>query len=185
MVKGWRSRNLICKSTSQPNSGEYTKYKEGEGKGRELERVGGALMNYPRTGSWFGPRNDAILLFSHRMGFFRCCHGNHQLSGHWFVCSVQFSSVARSCPTLCDPMDCSTPVLPVHHQLPEFIQTHVHWVGDAIKPSYPLLSPSPPAFNLFQHQNLFKWVSSSHQAAKVLEFQLQHQSFQWIFRIDL
>ena len=81
-------------------------------------------------------------------------------------------------------MDCSTPGLPVHHQLPEFTQTHVHWVGDAIQPSHPLSPPSPPAFNLSQHQGLFKWVSSSHQVARVLEFQLQHQSFQWIFRTD-
>ena len=96
----------------------------------------------------------------------------------------QFSSVTQSCPTLCNPMDCSTPGLPVHHQLPEFTQTHVHWVGDAIQPFHPLSSPSPPAFNLSQHQGLFKWVSSLHQVAKVLEFQLQHQSFQWIFRTD-
>ena len=82
----------------------------------------------------------------------------------------QFSSIAQSCPTLWDPMDCSTPGLPVHHQLPEFTQTHVHWVSDAIQ----LSSPSPPAFSLFQHQGLFKWVSSLHQVAKVLEFQLQH-----------
>ena len=86
--------------------------------------------------------------------------------------------------TLCDPMDYSMPGLPVHHQLPEFTQTHVHWVSDAIQPSQPLLSPSPPAFNLSPNQGLFKWVSSSHQVAKVLEFQLQHQSFQWIFRTD-
>ena len=98
--------------------------------------------------------------------------------------TVQFSSVAQSCPTLCDPMNHSTPGLPVHHQVPEFIQTHVHWVGDAIQPSYPLSSPSPPAFSLSQHQGLFKWVSSSHQVAKVLEFQLQHQSFQWTLRTD-
>ena len=81
-------------------------------------------------------------------------------------------------------MDCSTPGLPVHYQLLEFTQTHVHWVGDAIWPSHPLLSPSPPTFNLSQHQGLFKWVSSSHQVSKVLEFQFQHQSFQWIFRTD-
>ena len=98
--------------------------------------------------------------------------------------SVQFRSVAQSCPTLCDTIDCSMPGLPVHHQLPEFTQTHVYWVSDAIQPSYPLLFPSPFAFNLSQHQSLFKWVSSSHQVAKVLEFQLQHQSFQWIFRTD-
>ena len=97
----------------------------------------------------------------------------------------QFSSVAQSCPTLCDCMDFSTPGLPVYHQLLEFTQTHVHWVCDAIQPSHPLLSPSPPAFNLSQHQRPFQWVSSSHQVAKVLEFQLQHQSFQWTLRTDL
>ena len=79
-------------------------------------------------------------------------------------------------------MDCSMPGLPIHHQLPEFTQTHVHWVGDAIQPSHPLSFLSPPAFNLSPHQGLFKWVNSLHQVAKVLEFQLQHQSFQWIFR---
>jgi len=94
-----------------------------------------------------------------------------------------FSSVVQSYPTLCDPMDCSTQV-PVHHQLPELAQTQVHRVGDAIQPSHPLLSPSPPAFNLSQHWGLFQWVSSSHQVAKVLEFQLQHQSFQRTFRSD-
>ena len=91
---------------------------------------------------------------------------------------LQFSSVAQSCPALCDPMNHSTPGLPVHHQLPEFIQTHVHWVGDAIQPSHPLSSPSPPAPNPSQHQGLFQWVNFSNEVAKVLEFQLQHQSFQ-------
>ena len=85
---------------------------------------------------------------------------------------VQFSSVAQSCLTLCDLMNCSTPGLPVHHQLPEFTQTHVHQVGDAIQPSHPLSSPSPPASNPSQHQSLFQWVNSSHEVAKVLEFQL-------------
>ena len=99
-------------------------------------------------------------------------------------CSVQCSSVTQSCPTLWDPMVCSTPGFPVHHQLPEFTQTHIRWVNDAIHPSHPLSSPSPPTFNLSQHQDLFKWISSSQQVAKVLEFQLQHQSFQWIFRTD-
>ena len=99
--------------------------------------------------------------------------------------SVRFSSVTRSCLTLCDPMNRSRPGLPVHHQLRELTQTHVRWVGDAIQPSHPLSSPSPPAFNLSQQQGLFKWVSSSHQMAKVLEFQLQHQSFQWTPRTDL
>ena len=87
-------------------------------------------------------------------------------------------SVAQPCPALCDPMDCSTPGYPVHHQLLEIAQTHVHCVGDAIQPSHPLSSPSPPTFNLSQHQGLFQGVSSSHHVAKVLEFQLQHQSFQ-------
>ena len=88
------------------------------------------------------------------------------------VSSVQFSSVAQSCPVLCGPMDCSTPGLSVQHQHPEFIQTHVHGVGDAIQASHPLSSPSPPTFNLSQHQGLL------HQVAKVSEFQLQRQSFQ-------
>ena len=96
----------------------------------------------------------------------------------WFLLSVQFSSVTQSCPTLCDPMDCSTPGFPVHHQLLELAQTHVHPVSDAIQPSHPLLSPSPPAFNLSQPHGLFQGVSSSHKVAKLLELQLQHQSFQ-------
>ena len=87
--------------------------------------------------------------------------------------SLIFSSVTQSCLTVCDPMDCSTPGLPVHHQLPELTQTHVHWVSDTIQPSHPLLSPSPPAPNLSQYQDLFKWVSFSHEVASVLEFQLQ------------
>ena len=93
--------------------------------------------------------------------------------------------VTKSCLTLCNPMDCSMAVLPVLHHLQEFAQVHVHWIGDAIQPSHPL-SPSSPAFNLSQHRGLFQWVSSSHQAARVLEIQLQlqHQSFQWVFRVD-
>ena len=87
-----------------------------------------------------------------------------------YISLVQFNSVAQSCLTLCNPTDCSTSGLPVHHQFPESTQTHVHRVGDAIQPSYPLSSPSPPAFHLAQHQGLFKWVSSLHQVAKVLEF---------------
>ena len=89
-----------------------------------------------------------------------------------FFSSVQFSPVAQSCPTLCDPMNRSTPGLPAHHQLLEFTQTHVHRVSDAIQPSHPLSSPSPPAPNLSQHQSLFQSVNSSHEVAKVLEFQL-------------
>ena len=99
--------------------------------------------------------------------------------------NIQFSSVAQSCPTLCYSMNHSMSGLPVHHQLPESTQTHVRWVNDAIQPSHPLLSPSPPAFNLAKHHGLCKWVSSSHPVSKVLEFQLQHQSFQWTLRTDL
>ena len=101
------------------------------------------------------------------------------------ISSVQFSSVTQSCPTLCDPMNRSTPGLPVHHKLPELTQTHAHWVSDAIQPSHPLSSPSPPAPNPSQHQGLFQWVNSSHEVAKVWEFQLQHQSFQWTPRTYL
>ena len=102
-----------------------------------------------------------------------------------FITSVQFSWVSQSCPTLWNPINHSMPGLPVQHKLLEFTQTHVHWVSDAIQPSHPLPSPSPPAPNLSQNQGLFKWVSSSHQVAKVLEFQLQHQSYQWTPRTDL
>ena len=90
--------------------------------------------------------------------------------------------VVQLCPTFCNPMTCSTPGFPVPRHFPEFAQNHIHWVGDAIQPSHSLSSPSPPAFNLAQHQDLFQWVSSSHQVARVLE--LQHQSFQRIFRTE-
>ena len=102
-----------------------------------------------------------------------------------YMQSQSVSSVTQSCPTLCDPMNHSTPGLPVHHKLPEFTQTHVHRVCDAIQPSPPLSSPSPPDPNPSQHQRIFQWVNSSHEVAKLLEFQLQHQSFQWTPRIDL
>ena len=104
---------------------------------------------------------------------------------HWTSPSVQFSSVAQSCLTLCNPMNRSMPGLPVHHQLPEFTQPHVHRVRDAIQPSHPLLSPSPPSPNPSQHQSLFQWVDSSHEVAKVLELQLQHHSLQITPRADL
>ena len=96
--------------------------------------------------------------------------------------ACQHCSVALSCLTLCDPMDCSTPGFPVHHRLLELAQAHVHWISDAIQPSHPLLSSSPPAFSLSQHQGLFQWVRSLHQLGKLLELQLQ--SFQGIFRIE-
>ena len=122
------------------------------------------------------------LVFSN-LHFIYICRGNRKspiMTG-----SVQFSSVIQSCSTLCDPMNSSTPGLPVHHQIPETTQTHVHWVGDAIQPSHPLSSPSLPVLSLSQHHGLFKWVISLHQLAKVLEFQLQHQSFQLTPRTDL
>ena len=106
-------------------------------------------------------------------------HGKARL-----IAMFQFSSVTQSCPTFCAPMNHTTLGLLVHHHLPEFTQTHVHCISDAIQPSHPLLTPSPPALNLSQHQGLFQWVSSSHQVAKVLKFQLQHQSFHWTPRTD-
>ena len=110
-----------------------------------------------------------------------------QRAGHnWVREHSSVISVAQSCPSLCDPMDGSIPGFPVHHQLlKEPTQTLVRHVRDAIQPSHPLSFPIPPAFNLSQHQGLFKWVGSSHQVAEVLEFQLQHQSFQWTFKTDL
>ena len=101
------------------------------------------------------------------------------------ICVPQFSSTeSLSCPTLCDPVNRCTPGLPDHCQLPEFAQTHVHWVGDAIQPSHPLSSPSPHTFNLSYHQGHFQWVSSLHPVAKASQFQLQHESFQWILTTD-
>ena len=97
----------------------------------------------------------------------------------------QFSSDTQWCPTLCEPRDCSRPGFPVYHQYLELTQTHVYQVGDAIQPSNRLSSLFPPTCNLSQHQGVFQWVSSSHQEAKVLEFQVQHQSFQWTPRTDL
>ena len=92
-------------------------------------------------------------------------------------------SVAKLCPTLCNTMDCSMPGFPVLHYVLEFAQTHVHWIADAIQPSNPLLPPFPPVLNLSQHRGLFQRVSPWHQMARILELQLQHQSFQWIFRL--
>ena len=98
--------------------------------------------------------------------------GNSLTLSHQGSPFISFNSVAQSCPTLCDPMNCSTPGLAVHHQLPEFTQTHMHRVSDAIQSSHPLLSPFPPAPNPSQYESLFQWVNSSHEVAKVLEFQL-------------
>ena len=111
----------------------------------------------------------------------------------FFFSSLSFSTIKRKFSSVrsfsrvrlfCDPMICSTPGFPADHQFPEFTQTHVHHTGDAIQPPHPRSSPTSSAFNLSQHQGLFQWVCSSHQVAKVLEFQLQHQSFQWTPRTD-
>ena len=153
--------------------------------------------------------SDKIQAFKQKLEFWKTCichtffdEIGGKINGVWFFDIVWNPSIWKFCIVsegifpwfsslqslrrvqLCDPMDCSTPGLPVHHQLPEFTQTHVHRVDDAIQPPHPLLSPFPPTFNLSQHQGLFQWVNSSNQVAKVLEFQLQHQSFQWIFRTD-
>ena len=98
--------------------------------------------------------------------------------------TLLFSRQVKLCPALCNLMDCTTPGFSVPHCLPNFPQTHVHWFNDAIQPSHPLSPPSPPVFSLSQHQGLFQWVGSSHHVARVLELQLQHHHFQWIFRID-
>ena len=118
------------------------------------------------------------------MGSHRVGHDWSNLAAACMHCTDQFSSVAQLCPTLCDVIDCSLPGFSVHHQLLELVQTHIYWVSDAIQPSHPLLSHSPPAFNLAQHLGVFQWTSSSHHMSKVLEFLLQHQSFQWLFRTD-
>ena len=102
-----------------------------------------------------------------------------------FIVTVHTVVQLLSRVTLCSPMDCSTPGLPIPHYLLEFTQTHVHRVGDALQPSHPLSPSSPPALSLSQHQGLFQWVSPSHQVARVLELQLQCQSFQWTFRVDV
>ena len=128
-----------------------------------------SIVKRPRRGRWPKSLKSPLLLKN----------SWNNLPTH----SVQFTSVCQLCPTLCKPMDCSLPDFPVHHQLPGVTQTYVHWVSDAINTSH-LSSLSPPTFSLSKHQGLFQWVSSSHQVAKVMEFQLQHQAFQWIFRTD-
>ena len=110
-----------------------------------------------------------------------CLHPHTSLHLLFSFVLIQLPSCVWLFETL---MDCSTPVFLVLHYLPEFAQTHVHWVSDAIQPSHPLSSPSLPTFNHSLHQGLFQWVDSLHEVAKVLEFQLQHQSFKWIFRTD-
>ena len=127
---------------------------------------------------WGHQKSDMTESLNNNKHFTVCFMASIQNREATCFSSVQFSSVAQSCPTLCDPMNRSTPGLPVHHQPLEFIQTYAHRVSDAIQPSHPLLSPSP-APNPSKNQGLFQWVNSLHEVAKVLEFQLQHQSFQW------
>ena len=141
--------------------------------------------NVVKSRQWWGLHNSEYLTV-----YYKPLNHTPEMDsfyGMWITTfsSVQFSSVAQSCPTLCDPMNRSTPGLPVHHHLQEFTQTHVHRVSDAIQPSHPLLSPSPPAPNPSQHQSLFQWANSSHEVAKVLESQLQHHSFQRNPRADI
>ena len=138
-------------------------------------------VNNRETG--FGPR-EFRFIWKEWIQWAQRLASSHTWNAKFLNLITDFPSVQFSCVWLCDPVDCSMPGLPVHHQLLELTQTCVHSVGDAIQPSPSLSSPSPPAFNLSQHQGLFRWVSSSHQVAKVWEFQLQHQFFQWIFRTD-
>ena len=154
-------------------------------KGKSLSHVW--LLATPWTAArqeyWSGPGMDRFILFNiswQGKNVADITTFSHSISTYW----VWFSSVAQWCLTFCNPVHGSTPGFPVHHQLLEFAQTHVPQVSDAIQPSHPLSSPFPPAFNLFQHQGLFQWVNFSPQVAIVLEFQLQHQSFQWILRTD-
>ena len=137
----------------------------GEGNGNPLYLPGGKYIP-PGTGEPVGLPSMGLHRVGHNWGDLAAAVGYKNEN------SVHFSSVVQSCPTFCDPMNRSTPVLPIHHHLPEFTQTHVHQVGDAIQPSHPLSSPSPPAPSPSQHQSLFQWVKSSREVAKVLEFQL-------------
>ena len=139
--------------------------------GKSFKSIVNFLL-YPLFLSFWDSSDTNVLCLSH--GSLR--HLSFTFCLFSLCCSDCCCSVAQSCPTLCDPMDCSTPGFPVHHHRLELAQTHVHRVSDAIQPSHPLSSPSPPAFDLSQHQGLFQRVSSSYQVAKVLE--LQHQSFQ-------
>ena len=135
---------------------------------------GGLLSMGSQKRTWLKRLSSSILKRKHKskakvvaFSFFECCH-----------------SVAKLCSTPCNTLGCSTPGFPVLHYLLEFAQIHVLWVSDAIQPPHPLLPPSPPALILSQHQGLFQWVCAPHQVARVWEPQLQHQSFQWIFRVD-
>ena len=154
----WNMYIIICEMNHQ--SRFYAWYR----------MLGAGALGWPRGMVWGGTWEGSSLWGTHVHPWL--IHVNVWQKPLQYCKVIQFSSVAQSCPPLCDPMNRSTPGVPVHHQLPEFTQTHVHWVGDAIQPSLPLSSPSPPAPNPSQHQSLFQWVNSSHEVAKVLEFQL-------------
>ena len=184
----YRSSQTACKSEYQP----IQKKQRGPGEVARPEAfpasfqkiapswgIGWRLNGHSFIWSSFLLKDEPKAFFNHLGWNINSLTSRWDQSAKW----VQFSSVAQPCLTLGNPMDCSTPGLPVHHQIPESTQIHVCWVGDAIQPSHLLLNPSP-AFNLSEHQGLFKWVSSSNQVAKVLGLQVQHQSFQWIFSTD-
>ena len=184
----YRSSQTACKSEYQP----IQKKQRGPGEVARPEAfpasfqkiapswgIGWRLNGHSFIWSSFLLKDEPKAFFNHLGWNINSLTSRWDQSAKW----VQFSSVAQPCLTLGNPMDCSTPGLPVHHQIPESTQIHVCWVGDAIQPSHLLLNPSL-AFNLSEHQGLFKWVSSSHQVAKVLELLLQHQPFHWIFRTD-
>ena len=130
------------------------------------------IFMYPHIYTYMSVYNITIYIHICAKEIYICVFYKTQIYMYLVENTYQFSSVPQLCPTLCDPMNRSTPGLAVHHQLPEFTQTHVHRVSDAIQPSHPLSSLSPPAPNPCQHQSLFQWVNSSHEVAKVLEFQL-------------
>ena len=175
----WLRINLPVQETQIQSLGQEDSTGEGNGNLLQYSCLENSLRQRSLAGTVCGITESWMWVSSHA-----CICAIELYSSKWDLNSVQLSSLDQSCPTLCDPMDCSTPGLPVHHQLLESTQTHVHRVGDAIQPSRHLSSPSPPALNLSQHQGLFKWVSSLHQVVKVLEFQLQHQSYQWTPRTD-
>ena len=135
---------------------------------------------------WHTQRDPFVILFKHLPS--PPTHSTVHFQVSWepsqhFCCG--YCSVAKSCLTLCNPMDCSMPGFPILHYLLKFAQIHIHWVSDATQPSHPLLPSTPFAFNLSQNQGVFQWVIPLHRVAKILEVQLQHQPFQWIFRTDL
>ena len=164
------------------NAGDLRKVGSIPGPGRSPGRGNGNLLQYSCLENWW--TEEPFGLHPSGMTEHACMHAPTSFKPTGSFLSVQFSSVTQSCPTLHDPMNYSTPGLPVHYQLLEFTQTHVHRVCDSTQLSHPLSSPSPPTSNLSQHQGLFQWVRSLHQVAKVLEFQLQHHSFQWTPRTD-